>query len=437
VLWSLWGCTIGQPMGKLDRPPAAAIITPEDGAVLMESVELVGKVVDPDGLDDLVSVSWRSDLDGELGEAPPDDDGYTRLTTSLSAGIHTLELSVTDSTELEARADITVTVGIPCVEGVLELVPEGPDTQIHVFGAPDPDGVWVAWNQPDGAGLFDVWVQHLGCDGQVDVGPLQLDDGADNEIDPAVAVSGNRVLVAWQSDNGLGQDNLDVRWRLLGREGVLGPVQEALVPHNALMPKVVATSGGWRLAAVHAREAVFEVFTLELDPEGLPVGEAVDVEADPGSGETWPALTEEHLAWEVDGQVVLEGTVLGDGHAPSISGRWVGWSDDAGDLWTNRIGGAPVRLRGGDNVQHSLSLVGLSEGGLVGWMVNEGGLANRVVVGRFDEAGELLDQVDLGTETAAPYGLQLAQVTDSVVFVGWSEGTSPDFRAMGAFVSLP
>jgi hypothetical protein len=217
VLWSLWGCTIGQPMGKLDRPPAAAIITPEDGAVLMESVELVGKVVDPDGLDDLVSVSWRSDLDGELGEAPPDDDGYTRLTTSLSAGIHTLELSVTDSTELEARADITVTVGIPCVEGVLELVPEGPDTQIHVFGAPDPDGVWVAWNQPDGAGLFDVWVQHLGCDGQVDVGPLQLDDGADNEIDPAVAVSGNRVLVAWQSDNGLGQDNLDVRWRLLGR----------------------------------------------------------------------------------------------------------------------------------------------------------------------------------------------------------------------------
>jgi hypothetical protein len=95
-----------------------------------------------------------------------------------------------------------------------------------------------------------------------------------------------------------------------------------------------------------------------------------------------------------------------------------------------------VQLRGGDNLQHSLSLVDTGEGGLVGWMVNEGGLANRVVVGRYAEDGALLEQVDLGAETA-PYGLQLAAITDTLVFVGWSEGTSPDFRAMGAFVRVP
>ena len=245
-------------------------------------------------------------------------------------------------------------------------------------------------------------------------------------------------------------DNLDVRWRLVDLNGPLGEIQEVDLPGNALNAAVAATASGWLLAASGAGEQVFEAFTLPLDPDGNPTGPLADLDADPGGGEFWVDVAEDAaartwVAWEVDDEVAVavDGEVerIAEGGSPSIAASeagpvWVGWGDGAGDLWTRRDDGDPVRLRGGADFQHSLALATAQdgEGGLAAWMVNISGLSNRVVVARFDGQGEVLEQQDLGTVDAAPYGLRLARLSDEVAFVGWAEGTSPAFRAAGSFV---
>ena len=58
------------------------------------------------------------------------------------------------------------------LDTVMELDPEGPDTQIHVNATFDGEGIWVVWNRPDSSSYFDVWAQRLGCDGAPLVSPI-------------------------------------------------------------------------------------------------------------------------------------------------------------------------------------------------------------------------------------------------------------------------
>ena len=89
-----------------NQAPVVAITAPEDGATLNSpsAVNLAGTAEDPeDGTIGGADLVWRSDLDGTLGS------GQT-LTTSLSEGLHQLELQATDSEGATGIDAISVTV---------------------------------------------------------------------------------------------------------------------------------------------------------------------------------------------------------------------------------------------------------------------------------------------------------------------------------------
>jgi len=90
--------------------PTAAITVPLDGSIYTdeEAIEFLGTVSDGDGLEDLASVVWTSDLDMELGTATPDAQGQVRLATTLSVGTHTVVLGVTDTAGLASDDAIVI-----------------------------------------------------------------------------------------------------------------------------------------------------------------------------------------------------------------------------------------------------------------------------------------------------------------------------------------
>ncbi len=104
--------TIGRPVA-LD--PTAAILGPDPGLPYVddEAVTFWGVVSDPNGLSDLVDVSWTSSLDGPLGAqgaATPDATGRTEVDALLSAGTHVVTLTAVDAAGLRASAALTLTV---------------------------------------------------------------------------------------------------------------------------------------------------------------------------------------------------------------------------------------------------------------------------------------------------------------------------------------
>jgi hypothetical protein len=113
----LLGCngTIDVPTVDSNVAPSALIATPTDGSwsPIGEAISLTGRVVDADGLDDIVTVRWASDLDGILAEGPPTDDGFTSLLVELSPGLHELSLTAVDTAGLEGRDQVTLVLEPP------------------------------------------------------------------------------------------------------------------------------------------------------------------------------------------------------------------------------------------------------------------------------------------------------------------------------------
>ena len=86
-------------------PPSVTITGPADGTTVTEgtSVDLTGTASDPEDGDLTASISWSSNLDGNLGTG-------ALVSATLSVGTHTITASVTDSSSAGASDSITVTV---------------------------------------------------------------------------------------------------------------------------------------------------------------------------------------------------------------------------------------------------------------------------------------------------------------------------------------
>ncbi len=98
-----------------DVAPEIAITSPGDGDSfsLAEEVTLSGTASDEDDVATELAYSWSSSLDGELADlaGSPDEDGnFTGSTTALTAGDHTLSLTVSDPVGNSVTESVTITV---------------------------------------------------------------------------------------------------------------------------------------------------------------------------------------------------------------------------------------------------------------------------------------------------------------------------------------
>ena len=95
------------PITVANKPPLAFLLSPADGRNVIQgkTVVLQAEVIDLEEgplRDD--SLSWRSDIDGPLGNGP---DIATR---ELSVGSHRITLTATDSTGMTSRSSVALTV---------------------------------------------------------------------------------------------------------------------------------------------------------------------------------------------------------------------------------------------------------------------------------------------------------------------------------------
>ena len=130
-------------------------------------------------------------------------------------------------------ADTAPTSTCQPVEGVYELGDD--DTEIHGTSAFDGERLWVSWVRPNDSATFDVMLAAVDCAGQLVVEPRAVTDSADNEIDPSLAVSGDRLLVVWTASTDAG---LSLRTRAYDLEGE--PV-DALQPFEGTRKGVTVT----------------------------------------------------------------------------------------------------------------------------------------------------------------------------------------------------
>ena len=103
-------------VGGPNQPPDCALTAPEDGTTIEVGAEVrfAGTATDADVGGDRLSVTWQSDLEGELQTSVPDADGVVGFTTSdLAAGTHRISLLVADEVGATCARTVDLTVGTP------------------------------------------------------------------------------------------------------------------------------------------------------------------------------------------------------------------------------------------------------------------------------------------------------------------------------------
>jgi hypothetical protein len=367
--------------------------------------------------------------------------------------------------------DTSVTTGSgSCLErfapGVTEVDPAGPDTQIHAVSLVADDGLWVAYNLVDSGNYFDVWLVKLACDGSPQVGPLQVTDTPTSELDPVLAWSSDRLLVAWSADDTVGPDNLDIGMRLYDADGQ--PLSDPFlfegtragtpVTGNATLPAVVGVNEGFLLGGSwgHDDSPAFQAFAVPLDLDGQPLDDAIDGQVDDTYGQLYADVAVDeagaaHLVWQEDSAVSTAPTVVGGGLGspglladpgarPKLAvgplGVWLAYDTDLGEVVAQAPDGTQARLTSSD-VLHSPSMVGVDDGVVVVAMEAIGGIDNRLRMWRIDTDGDVVAQTTLSTSSAVSvYGTDLTRLDDTHFAVAYQDGSNPDFRAKVEWVEL-
>jgi len=348
----------------------------------------------------------------------------------------------------------------------LEIDPGGPDTQIHAAAAFDGEGIWVVYNRPEpgDTGNFDVWAQRLGCDGEPLLpSPLRVNTTTPhNDVDPDLAVSDGRVLFAWSSDSGELPDNLSLHFRVFEVDGTAVMEEDAELvttwdgadaTGNHWEASVTGRPGGGFVVAGSRAipdATTFQVFAPPLTAEGALDGDTWYPVLEPDVSQTAPSVTYRDdtpwLAWtredDTTQQVMLaELPAAGDATAaPGLESLDSSASADLDRAWlalSDTTDGGPVNIHLVGDVEHSIGAAFEPEhsprvsadGPAVAWFRNESGIRNELLVAR---AGGPERTV---ANEVPPYQPAFTSVGEGVYFVAWSEGTSPDFRAVGRFVS--
>ena len=133
-------------------PPTALIEEPLDGEVysIGEYIIFRGVVSDTEDSSNEISVLWSSSLDGELMTGNASSQGISQFSTAgLTAGMHSISFTATDTTGLIADDLVTFRVNTPPTAPTINLTPDpilGTEQLIAIAsGSLDPDGDSISY----------------------------------------------------------------------------------------------------------------------------------------------------------------------------------------------------------------------------------------------------------------------------------------------------
>ncbi len=250
-----WVPAEGEVEALANKAPELSLAGPGDGAEVTtnQTLTVSGSVSDDDALSDL-TLSIRSDRDGDLTAPALDEDGFFSQGLSLSEGEHTLTVTVIDLGQLSASASVGVTV-------VANTAPPAPTVSIS----------------PANPGTADTLVASI----------------SSVSVDP----DGDEVSYSW-------------RWTVNGEDaGVSGDTVEAsLTADDQDWAVYVAATDG----DLSSEEATATVFVND----GPDVEVSISPE-EPGAGDSlscsWTATDPDGGSVSVDAAWLVEGAVVGDG----------------------------------------------------------------------------------------------------------------------------
>ncbi|MCP4804195.1 MAG: hypothetical protein GY913_14735 [Proteobacteria bacterium] len=311
-------------------------------------------------------------------------------------------------------------------DGVTEPLADGPDTQIHGTSVFDGRHLWMAWNIPNEHSTFDVQLARYTCDGVMDLGPIDVTAREENDVDPALGVVGDEVVVAWTTSVSSGV-HISAAGFVDGQESrFVDPLQPTadgvLFDTNSL--GAVMSEGGWLAGSFSNAE------TTGFQAVRMPIGDwdaAVAPGFDAQVSQTEVDLVGAALVWQQDevgdeaSTIWQEGSMLGQGLRPVWIGKDVAWDDDAGRILLN---GDVVR---DDGFQHSPA----GSGEALLSMRVDSGIYNDLVFGWLGQ-----DPFELEASGApSVYGVDVTQVDADHAVVVWQEGDNPDFRLRAQWIS--
>ena len=165
---SLQGCSCNNDNVIADSTnvaPTVLINAPETDSIFAEteSLDFLGTVADGNGLNDIQTTVWASDLQGELGTPEPDSQGLVRLSTTLNPGTHTVTLTATDVEGAEGADSVVVSIQ-PSAQAPTVVINQPQELAQFVHGDPidlfgtvsdpqqDPNTLDIMWTWEPSAG---------------------------------------------------------------------------------------------------------------------------------------------------------------------------------------------------------------------------------------------------------------------------------------------
>lgn len=438
---------------------------------------------------DTPPVTQDGDTDESDSEALADGDSQETAETDSDTDSQA-EDGDTDETAEEAEAEseapelepeVVDVAGYPkpiTINRTIDLAPALPGTQIHPTALADGESIWLAFDIADSHNTFDVYLGRLEGDGSWRLPPALVNTTDYNDLDPALALNGDTLLVAWHSDNSFDETethdhNLDIYTRRFSRtDGAAKTAKDEIVPivldgsefsASAWEPQVVSVGEkGFLLTASFAAPAmtVWQTFTAPIGLDGVVGGLSLP-NKNAAQNQELPAL-----AAHADGQAALAYTTTDSldqahlfyGARPNESSAYSTFVDPEPSKQTNApalvyskdgsalylayftqaankmevrllrrgAGGqtATITFATGTGQDISPALAIGDNGGVVLWYQATGSYRADIYAQGFSDVGGVLAAYGapqkLNDEPIAPYAPTLTYVGDGVYFTAWS-----------------
>ncbi len=357
--------------------------------------------------------------------------------------------------------------------------------QTHAYF--DGQALWFAYAfVPADVDAIQIRALRVQCDGSIASAPVIVSpDNSFTHTEPRIAGYGDKVMIAWSTDNGSQPSNLSTHYVVFDR--LEGPANARSVhldtqyksasAGNTWMPELAAGPSGFAVAGLRGVNDFqsFQSYVQRVDSDGLMMGAAVDGELQDGQYQGQANLVMEAsgdviLAWERneedESKHVVQVRVAAGKDVPEtgpvrvsrekssqvslggeeglgyylVSGRSAG-----GLLLKSAVDFDPDsnELKLGESKLAISPQVAASEGGgLVAWLETSAGFEAELYWQAFQNQDGSLVAIDeprmVATDNPSigAYRLSLVHLHDEVFMLTWTEGPVSDLHVKWRFLDL-